>query len=492
MISSKKNKLKRFSFSILIGSFAAAGVFAQQATQQQQNQTLAGVELKGKVPVNREMLKVSLPKAQEAMLTNGLRVKLVEDHNTPSFTMQLVILNGGTSDAPEKRGQALVTAAILREGTETRTSREISEQIDALGSQIGTSSGLATTTSNVAASGLIQNLDRTLDIFADVALHPKFPAEEIEKYKLRLLTQLQSQRTNPSYLALQQLSKVLYGDFPAANIFPPETTVKNLTAEDLSTFYKAHYRPNNAFLAVIGDVSMKQLLPKLEKAFGEWKNPVQTVEARFAELPRPVKSQIYLIDRPGSVQTSLLLGNLGIRRTSSDYYALQVMNEVLGGGAASRLFGNLREKNGYTYGAYSSFNSAKFNGTVAASADVRTNVTEGAMKEFLYEIQRIAEEKVPLIELEEAKRSIIGGFALSLDSQNALLANVIQQQIYGFPTKYWDEYPQKIAAITAEDVQSAAQKYLNPATLQIIAVGDAAKIRPVLEKFGNVQIIESK
>lgn len=489
MVISITKTIKFLNLFVLLCLSAAAGISGQQPSQQ--NQSLSGVELKGKVPVNREPLKVSLPKAQEATLSNGLRVFLIENRKSPSFTMQMVVLSGGISDAADKRGQAILTAALLREGTMTRASREIAEGIDLLGSVLNSNSGAATITSNIASTGLIENFDKTLDIFADVILHPKFSSEEVEKFKTRLLTQMQFQRSNPSFLARQQLGKVVYGDYPAASTIPPESSVKNLTADDLKSFYSTYYRPNNSFLAVFGDVSIKELLPKLEKAFGEWKK-ADVPNASFPNLPRPAKTQIYLIDRPGSVQTSLLLGNLGITRTSPDYYALQVMNEILGAGASSRLFINLREEKGYTYGAYSAFDSSKYGGLMTASADVRTDVTEGALKEFLYEIHRIGEEKVPALELAEAKRSIIGGFAVSLDSQPSLLTNIIQQRIYKLPANYWDEYPQKISSVTAEDVQRAAQKYLDSATLQIVAVGDAAKIRPALEKFGNVQVVEAK
>src|SRR6185436_4914101 len=166
--------------------------------------------------------------------------------------------------------------------------------------------------------------------------------------------------------------------------------------------------------------------------------------------------KIQLIDRPGSVQTALQLGNLGIERTNEDYFAVLVMNQILGGGPAARLFLNLREKNGYTYGAYSNFGGSKFRGTVVSSSEVRTDVTEGAMKEFKYELQRLRDEKVPAIELENAKRAIVGGFALSLESPQQLLGNIITQKIYDLPANYWETYPQKVQAITADDIQRIA------------------------------------
>ncbi len=204
-------------------------------------------------------------------------------------------------------------------------------------------------------------------------------------------------------------------------------------------------------------------------------------------VPAQSAAKIYLIDRPGSVQTVIQLGILGIERTDADYFALLVMDKIVGGGPAARLFLNLREDKGYTYGAYSQFSSSKFRGVWQASAEVRTDVTEGAMKEFMYEIKRIRDEKVQVSDLDNARRALIGGFALSLEQPQTLLQNIITQKLYSLPADYWDTYPRKVAAISAEEIQRAAQKYVDLARLQIVAVGDASRIREVLAKYGTVE-----
>ena len=209
-------------------------------------------------------------------------------------------------------------------------------------------------------------------------------------------------------------------------------------------------------------------------------------------MPAPSAPKIYLIDRPGSVQTVLQLGNLGIERADPDYFALLLMDKVVGNDPAARLFKNLREAKGYTYGAYSSFSSSKFRGTFQASSEVRTAVTDGAIKEFMFELKRIREERVTTEELENAKRSLVGSFALSLERPATLLQNIITQKLYNLPADYWDTYPQKVAAITAADVQRAAQKYVDLAHLQIVAVGDASQIRDVLAKYGTVEVFDSE
>ena len=479
-----KNK---FFVALCIMALAASSILAQRTgAPPQGGQSITGAEIKGRAPVNKEVLKVKLPKAQEATLSNGLRVVLLENHRVPTFTMQMVVISGGLSDPADYHGLASFTASLLREGTATRKSKDIAEQMDTLGATLTAGAGLSSFTTNISTSGLVENLDPSLDIFADVIRNPSFPQEEVDKYKTRQLQQLQFQRSIPQFLAQERFQRAIYGDHPAGLIAPPTESLKRISSADLAKFHSTYFRPNNAMLAIVGDVTLKELLPKLEKAFGSWQRadlPTMNIPA----APAQGAMRIQLIDRPGSVQTVLQLGNLGIERTNEDYFALLVMNQVLGAGPAARLFLNLREKNGYTYGAYSNFGGSKFRGTVVSSSEVRTDVTEGAMKEFMYELKRIRDEKVSAVELENAKRAIVGGFALSLEQPQALLQNIVTQKLYDLPATYWDTYPQRVEAITAEDVQRIAQKYVDLNHLQIVAVGDASKTRAVLAKFGTVE-----
>jgi len=452
----------------------------------QQGQSIKGADIKGRAPVNKELLKVTLPKAQEATLPNGLRVILLESHRVPTFSMQMVVMSGGLSDPADYHGLASFTAGLLREGTATRKSKDIAEQTDTIGATLVAGSGLSSFTTNVTTSGLVENLDQALELFADVILNPKFPQEEVDKYKTRQLQQLQFQRSIPQFLAAERFQRAIYGDHPAGMVAPPTDSIKKIASADLAAFHDKYYRPNNAMLAIVGDVTLKEIMPKLQRAFGAWQKgdvPATTIPS----VGQPGAMQIQLINRPGSVQTVLQLGSLGIERTNPDYFAVAVMNQVLGGGPAGRLFLNLREDKGYTYGAYSNFGGSKYRGTVQASSEVRTDVTDGAMKEFMYELNRMRDEKVSALELENAKRAMVGSFALSLEQPQALLGNIVQQKLYDMPADYWDTYPQKVMAITADDVQRVAQKYIDMGHLQVIAVGDANKTRTVLAKYGTVQ-----
>jgi len=484
------NKRSNVIVAMLLTALVSSVALAQGGTPTQQ-QTTKGAVVKGKAPVNKEVLKVKLPRAQEATLKNGLQVVLLESHKVPTFNMQLVVLSGGLSDKADYHGLATFTAGLLREGTSKRSSKEIAEQVDALGATLTANSGLSSMTSTVNTGGLIENLDQTLDLFADVIRNPTFPQAEVDKYKTRTLAQLQFQRSIPQFLAAEQFQRAIYGaNHPAALVAPPADSLKKLTSKDLADFHSTYYRPNNAILAIVGDVTLKEIMPKLEKAFGDWQQgdvPATTIPP----APSQSDARIFLIDRPGSVQTVLQLGTLGIERTSPDYFAVLLADRVLGGGPSGRLFLNLREDKGYTYGAYSNFGGSKFKGTWVSSSEVRTDVTEGAMKEFMYELNRLRTEPVSATELDNAKHAIIGSFALSLEQPQALLQNIITQKLYNLPADYWDTYPQKVSAITVADVQRAAQTYLDMGHLQVVAVGDASKAREVLAKYGKVQLYDA-
>lgn len=477
--------------ALVLFALVAPSVLAQGGAAGQQPQSTKGAVIKGKAPVNKEILKVKLPRPQEATLPNGLRVVLLEAHKVPTFNMQMVVLSGGLSDKSDYRGLATATAGLLREGTTNRSSKDIAETVDAIGATLNANSGLSSMTTNISAGGLVENLDQTLELFSDVIKNPTFPGAEVEKYKTRTLAQLRVQRSFPQFLAQEAFNRAIYGSgHPASLVAAPAESIQKLTTKDLSEFHSTHYRPNNAILAIVGDVTMKGIMPKIEKAFGDWKK-ADVPAYNLPATPTQADAKIYLIDRPGSVQTVIQLGNLGIERTNPDYFAVLMADRVLGGGPSGRLFLNLREDKGYTYGAYSFFSGSKFKGTWGASSEVRTDVTDGAMKEFMYELNRLRDVPVPEGELEDAKRAIVGSFALSLEQPNALLQNVITQKLYNLPADYWDTYPQKVAAITTADVQNAAKKYLDLGRLQVVAVGDAAKAREVLAKYGKVELYDS-
>jgi zinc protease len=496
MIKRTKTHVRRLAAALLATAAlaqAAAPALAQTpAGQDSKAVSRSKVERKGRAPVSKEVLHVKLPKPTEATLDNGLTVLILEDHRFPTVNVNLQITGAGPVLEPADRpGLAVITAQMLREGTKTRTSRQIAEEVDRLGATLGAASGFGSTASSVNASGLSDNFDQWFALMTDVLLNPSFPADELAKLKARTKTSLVQQRTQPSFLAEERFRQAIYGSHPAAVFSTNERALDALTPEMLAAWHRERFVPQNAVLGIAGDVNASELLPKLRTWLAGWKRT--DYAPALPPNPSPASAaKIYLIDRPGSVQSTITMGNIAIDRRSPDYFPVLVMNSIVGGGASARLFLNLREEKGYTYGVYSGFTALKYPGPWSAGGDVRTEVTEGAMTEFLRELNRIRDEKVPAPELEEQKRSIVAGFALSLESPAQLLGYAMTRKIYDLPADYWDTYPSKVMAVTAEDVQRVARQYVNPQSQQVVIVGDASKIRPALEKFGTVILLDSE
>jgi zinc protease len=475
---------------ILAATLAATG-WSQGESANDKSIPTSKVERLNRAPVSKDILKVKLPRPVEITLPNGINLMILEDHRFPLVTVQFDIDGAGPMYEPAGQpGLAGATARLLAEGTKTRTSKQIAEQIDSLGASLSASAGFGSGSTVVAASGLSDTFEQWFALTADVLLHPSFPADELVQYQSRAKSALLQQRAQPGFLANQTMSRALYGTYPAAVVSATPESLDSLTPAMLGDWHDKHYAPQNSILAISGDVHAETLIPKLRQWLAEW--PRSKGRVNFSPSPPPAnKEKIFLVDRPGSVQITLLMGNLAIDRTNPDYPALVVLNEVLGAGSASRLFLNLREEKGYTYGVYSNLIARKYAGPWTAGGDLRTEVTDGAMTEFLHELNRLRDVKVPDEELEAARRSVVARFALSLESPQQLIGYAITRKAYSFPADYWDKYPAQIVAIKADDVQRVAKKYINPATMQVVAVGDAGKIKTVLEKYGSVEIVDA-
>jgi predicted Zn-dependent peptidase len=491
----KSLTFKSFAATLLAFAFVAqptARVIAQQpAAGQDKGVSRSKVERKNRAPVSKQILQVKLPKPVEATLDNGLTVLILEDHRFPLANVSLNISGAGPIFEPrDKPGLANITAQMLREGTKTRTSRQIAEDTEKLGATLIAASNYGSGAATMTASGLSDNIDQWFGLLTDVLLNPTFPSDEFTKLKARIKTQLVQQRSQPGFLSDERFRRAVYGNHPAAVNSTTPQVIDMLTPEMLAAWHREHYAPQNSILGIAGDVKASELIPKLKQWLAGWKRT--DYKETLPPNPTPATTgRIFLIDRPNSVQSTITMGNIAIDRRHVDYFPVVVMNSIVGGSGSARLFLNLREEKGYTYGAYSNFIALKYPGPWSASSDVRTEVTEGAMTEFLRELNRIRDEKVPADELEEQKRSIVASFALSLESPAQLLNYAILRKIYGLPDDYWDTYPAKVVAVTADDVQRVARQYVNPQTQQVVVVGDAKKIKPVLEKFGHVEVYDA-
>jgi zinc protease len=481
-------KIFRLIAIITLAAFFGTGTIS--AAQEEHGSETSRVERKNRAPVSKDILKVKLPRATEATLSNGVTVLIMENHRLPLVSIQYNLSGTGPIFEPANvPGLAGITAQMLREGTTTKSSVQIAEQIDQLGASINAASGFGSSSTVVNGSGLSDNFDQWFALTNDILLNPTFPANELNRIKQRMKTQLRQQRANPNFLSAETFSKAVYGSHPASVVSSTPESIDAFTPEMLAKWHRERYAPQNAILGITGDVKASEIVPKLEKWLAAWKRT--DLKEELPPNPKPAASRrVLLVNRPDSVQTTVALGNIAIDRRDPDYIPLTVMNHILGGGPAARLFLNLREEKGYTYGVYSSFTALKYPGPWRAGADVRTEVTAGAMTEFYREFQRIRDEKVPTGELDEAKRALVASFALSLERPPELLSYAIVQKVYGFPPDYWDTYPAKIMTVTADDIQRVARKYVNPENLQIVAVGDVSKIKPVFEKYGPVEVYD--
>jgi zinc protease len=475
-----------FTFAAL----AALLPFAVPTTHaQDKSASVSKVERLNRAPVSKEILRVKLPVPATVKLPNGLTLLLLEDHKLPTIAFTMWIRPGQLADPNDLPGLASFTADMLREGTERRTSSQIAAEVDSLGASLSADSRFGASYTSVNGSGLIDNASQILDLMSDIVLHPAFPEAELAKYKQRQAAAIEDRLSNPTFLGQQMFRRVLYGDAPLAVSSPTKESIEKATRDDLKKFHDQHYRPGNTILGVTGDFKSSEMRATIEKYFGAWTGKAEAPLAFPAVVAqRPAK--ITLVDRPASVQTYIIGGGQSIRRTDPIYPTLAVMNQVVGGGAQARLFLDLREEHGYTYGAYSRFDAETYPGLWFAFSPVRTPVTDGSMTQFVYEFKRIDNEPVPQAELDDARRAIVANFALSLEQPAQLLGNWLTSAHFGLPSDYWEKYPDRVASVDAASVQSAAKKFVDLDHMQWVAVGDRKAIQETLAKYGPVTVVD--
>jgi zinc protease len=467
----------------------AAATLAAQGPQPAPSTTQ--MVLKGRAPVSTEILKVKLPRPKEADLPNGLHLMVLEDRRLPQVTFQILIPGaGGYYDPAGKLGLASYTAALMIEGTKSRTSAQISGALETMAASLSVNSGFAGPQATVFGSSLSENFDTLFDLTADVLLNPAFSAEEWERFKARTRTGLTQQRSNPGFLANETFNRVVFGTHPAARVTTTAEMLEAITPAAMLEFHKTRYVPDHAVIAFAGDLSLAEARKLVETKLGGWKKS-GTAKPHVEDPPAMGSPKVSLIARPGSVQTTLYVGTQSMKRTDEDYTALTVGNRVLGG-VMGRLFRHLREEKGYTYGIGSGFSATLHRGAWSASTSVRTDVTEPALTDLLAEIAELREKPVPASELQDAKRAIVAGFALSLENPQQVLGYYLDNWLYGLPADYWDTYPARVMAVTAEQAQAAARKYLEPGRLQIVAVGDASKITDILKRKGTLEVFDAE
>src|SRR5882724_1722025 len=334
---------------------------------------------------------IIVPTARETQLSNGLTVLVVEDTRLPLVSYRLALRVGTAYDPAELPGLTDMVAGLLPEGTQSKTSRQIADEVARMGASL--TAGANSDYTIVAASALAKFRDKILGLMADIILAPSFPENEVELAKQNTKESLRQQRAQPSFLATEMVSKVMFGNHPYSVVAPTPESLDLSTREHCVQFHRANFVPNNAVLIIVGDVRFDEIVPRLETLFSQWEKGAE-LKSDFPAPPERTKRSAYLIDRHGSAQSNIVIANSGITRTSPDYFPMLLMHTVLGATASSRLFMNLREDKGYTYGAYSNLDARRSAGTFRATAEVRTQVTGDSLKEFFFELNRIRTEVV--------------------------------------------------------------------------------------------------
>jgi predicted Zn-dependent peptidase len=430
---------------------------------------------------------LTLPPIARHTLSNGLQVLLLEKHQVPTVQINLVVRTGSAMDPDGKVGLASMTAAMLDEGAGRRSALEVADAADFLGAQLGVFSEQHITTVSLHAP--VARLDSALAVMADVALRPAFAAEELERQRRQRLTALVQQHDEPRIVAQVLFNRTLYGDAHpyGRRAGGVEQSVRSFTPDDLRRFHGTWFRPNNAALIVVGDVRAETVLPRLEAAFGAWE--AGTVPA--VQWPEPAqvrRREVLLVHKPGAAQTEVVVGRIGVPRSARDYYALVVMNTILGGSFTSRLNNNLREEKGYTYGAGSSFGFDRLAGPFSARAAVHTDVTDKALAEVMKELRRIR-ERVPGDELDRARNFVALRFPERFEAVASVARQLGELYAYDLPLDYYNDYTRRILAITAPDVQRVARQYVDAERVAIVLVGDREKIEAGVRalKLGPVE-----
>jgi zinc protease len=433
-----------------------------------------------------------LPVPQKFKLSNGLTILYSERPGLPLVTADLVLRAGSGANPADRPGLASMTARLLEQGTATRSALQIADRAADLGAALN--SGTGADTAGISTHALSRNFPDALELLADVALHPSFPKAEIERVRSERLTAIVQEKDEPFSLAYRVLAAALYG--PRYSYGTPDSgtaeSVKAISQADLARFWQQNYHPNNAALIVTGNIKLAVLKPLLEKQFGAWKEG-KSPEATMGS-PETTDAKLILVDRPGAPQTTLACFSMGLARSTPDYAAVEVMNTDLGGLFSSRINMNLREQHGYTYGAFSFFSYHRAPGPFFAGADVRTDVTAPATTEILNELRRMRDTPMTPAELALSKDSIARSLPGRFERGTDAAATFAELFTYDLPLDYFSTLPDSINAVTAEQAQAAAQKYILPEKMIVLAVGDRAKIEEGLKKLnlGKVEIRDAE
>lgn len=426
---------------------------------------------------------INIGDAESFTLPNGLKVFVVENHKLPRVSYSLVLDRDPLFEG-EKAGLTSLIGDMMMGGTSSKSKDQIDEAIDRIGGRISFSSSAA------SASSLTKYQDQLLVLFSDILLNPVFPQAELDKLKKQSLSGIASSKEDPNAIMSNVSNAVLYGKDTPYGETETEATVKNIGLEDVKQYYNLYYKPNIAYLAIVGDINVKQAQSLVEKYFGGWeKGEVQQQAFRTKALS--TEREVVLVNRPASVQSVIeLTYSLDLKPNDPNVIPATIINNVLGGGSAGRLFLKLREEKGYTYGSYSSLSASRYIGNFTASASVRTDVTDSAAYALIGEMKKLGQSTITQAELDNAKAVLAGNFGRSLE-QPATIANfAINAELNKLPKDYYKNYLKNVDAVTLEQVNTLAPNFINPDKAYLIIVGNTDAFADKMGQFGEVKFYD--
>lgn len=447
-----------------------------------------GTTSRTEVPAPLGELNANFPPFHTFTLDNGLEVIFVQQDEVPKLRLQLVVGGADAAAAPDKQGIAGLMTDLITQGTIWRSAASIAETIESVGGSISAGSSLEWT--YVAVDALTTDSELAFDLLAEVARYPAFPPDEFAVAKAQALTFLEADAADPTSMANRQFQRIAYPNHPYGYITTQET-VENVTRNDVRAFHRTFYRANNALLIIVGDLTLDKAQMLTKQYFGAWR-PADVPD--YLDYPAREQGEtdvIYLVDRPDAEQATIQIGNIAIDADHPARFALEVVNSVLGSGSSSRLFQNLREDKGYTYGVYSRFARPNDAGSFRVLGDFAQDSAGAAVEEILNELERIQDEPIPQEELAQAKGKIVGGFALAMEDYGTFADQLAVRRLTGIPIEELNDYLPTIKSVTAEEAQEAATEYIDSESPVIVVVGNAEVLEPQLEEIKPVVVVNS-
>jgi predicted Zn-dependent peptidase len=491
----RRNAFWSLLATALVLAFVASGGYARaQHAMPHKGAALAKPQSKGADIVSRfeyRPLKWAPPSVERRVLSNGMILFILEDQELPLVNVTSAIRTGSIYEPADKAGLAALVGHVMRSGgTTSMSATEMNRELEYMAASVET--GIGRESGSAGLSTMTKDFDKTLEIFADVLMHPAFSEDKIEQKKEEILESIRRENDNPNQIAFREFRKLLYKPHPYnRKVEGYADTIPNITREDMIAFHDKYFHPNNIIMGISGDFDTDEMIKKLEKVFKGWKKE----DIDFPHVPK-VENELELsvnYVNKDLEQSTILLGNIAMERTNPDYFAVKIMNFILGEGSfTARIPKKVRDEEGLAYSVYSAFHTPKDLGFFFVSCQTKAGSTSRAIELILEEIKRIKQVPVSDDEIKGAKDTFVNQFIFLFTTSAAIVSHMVDIEYKGLPLDYLDTYVANIKAVTKEDIQRVARKYLHPDKMMLLVVGNEEKFDSPLSNFGDVNVIELK